>query len=175
MDKPVVKKKGNDPFAEYSFSQPEEKQPPDSIQETAKPEAPAKAEPAKAETSKISIPISARLPAKVGEGEQVVGVNPLTQKPIIKSVEKKPFIKLVQEKKEDETEKMAEDLTQPDLTVAEMRKKQVQDITPVSNTPSEHPRELSRKDAADLARKIYEEKEKNQPWHRQLRKRLGLR
>lgn len=175
MDKPVVKKKGNDPFAEYSFAQQEEKQPSPSALVHAKAEATSVQETPKPEPSKIVIPAPVHLPVKVGEDERVVGVNHLTQKPIIKSVEKKPFVKLVQEKKEDETERMAEELTQQDSTVAEMRKKQLQDIIPVSNRPSLEPRELSRKDAVDLARKIYEEKEAHKPWHHHLRKSLGLR
>ncbi len=175
MDKPVVKKKGNDPFAEYSFVQPEEKPPSASTPIHAKTETLSVQETPKPEASKIVIPTPSRLPAKVGEDERVVGVNHLTQKPIIKSVEKKPFVKMVNEKKEDEAERMAEELTRPDSTVAEMRKKQLQDIIPVSNSPSGQPRELSREQAADLARKIYEEKEQHKPWHHQLRKSLGLR
>ncbi|MEM4255481.1 MAG: hypothetical protein QXR53_04115 [Candidatus Norongarragalinales archaeon] len=134
MNKPVVKKKGDDGFAEVSFSE------------------------------------SARALEGKGE-EQVVGTNPLTQKPIIKSVEKKPFVKAIFEKPESEEELIAQD-----ITVAELRKRQLHDITPVSNAPqAEEKRELSKEEAADLARKIWEEKDKKKSWHHKLMGRFGFK
>lgn len=135
MNKPVIKKKSQDGFAEVSFSESaSSEKPPENLAEEKK--------------------------------EAVVGTNPLTQKPIIKSIEKKPQIKGIVEKEDDE-ERLVND-----LSVAELRRKQVQDITPISNAPSEEQRELS---PADLAKKIWEEKEKKKSWHHKLMGRFGFR
>ncbi|GEM_PF-5618822 len=139
MNKPVVKKKTDDGFAEVSFS-----------------------ESASGSDEAHQTPAHPTPPVK---SEEVVGLNPLTQKPIIKKIEKKPSIRGVIEK--DEGERLVQD-----LTVAEMRKKQLQDITPVSNEPSQEQRQLS---PADLARRIWEEKEKKKAWHQKLMGRFGFR
>lgn len=140
MNKPVVKKR-KDGFSEVSFSDPEagEKTEPEPKQE---------------------------MDGAVPSQEEIVGKNPLTQKPIIRKVERKPSIRGIIEKKDDE-ERFADD-----LTVSEMRRKQVRDITPVSNEPSQEQRQLS---PAELAQKIWEEKEKKKTWHKKLMGRLGFR
>ena len=148
MNKPVVKKKGSDGFAEVSFADA----------------AVAKVENAEPEPS---------FEPPKGKEEQVVGLNHLTQKPIIKSIERKPVVRGVIEKKPDADEKKdEEELIAHDVTVSELRKKQLQDIIPVSNEPAREGRELS---PADLARRIWEEKEKTKAWHTKLMGRFGFK
>ncbi len=146
MNKPVVKKKGSDGFAEVSFS------------ETAQAQ-----EEKGGETPSL----------EQGKEDKIVGVNPLTQKPIIKSIERKPMIRGVIDQKPDaDGAKDEEELIAHDVTVSELRKKQLQDITPVSNEPAKEGRELS---PADLARRIWEEKEKKKAWHTKLMGRFGFK
>ena len=160
----VVKKKHDGLFSEFSFSQDP------SVSEK-------KVEPA--EKPKVLEPVSEE-PVKE---EQIIGVNPLTQKPIIKHIEKKPFIRGVIEPqprfeppKEEPQE--AEAFVR-DVSIDELRKRHLQDITPVSNEPLPKPaerpfepvakppvRELSHDEAMDKARKIWEDKEKQKPWHK---------
>ena len=158
----VVKKKHDGLFSEFSFSHDapdsEKKEGPDE-----KPPVHVFEEPVKE--------------------EQVVGINLLTQKPIIKHIEKKPFIRGVIEPqprfeppKEEPQE--AEAFVR-DVSIDELRKRHLQDITPVSNEPLPKPaerpfepvakppvRELSHDEAMDKARKIWEDKEKQKPWHK---------
>lgn len=190
MDKPVVKKKSDDPFAEVSFSQqpdPLDSAESDSDSEPAskpdsKPEPKSESEPP-ATITPASTPAVVNRPKAIpaaqpqlGEGEKVVGVNALTQKPIIKSIEKKPLIvKSTVVSRESEEDVIVQDLV-PESASNELRKRSVRDITPVSNAPSSfRQRELSKDEAVALARKIYEEKESTKPWHRKVLKSLGFR
>lgn len=159
----VVKKKHDDLFSEFSFSQSEGDKMPESVK---KP--------------------SDQPSEKDGTEDLVVGVNPLTQKPIIKHIEKKPFIRGViepQPRVEPPKEEHAEsEAFARDVGVDELRKKHLQDITPVSNEPLPKPverpferqvekppvRELSHDEAMVRARRIWEEKEKSKPWHKKV-------
>ena len=102
-----------------------------------------------------------------------MGVNPLTQKPIIKSIERKPVVRGIFDKKPEagETQDEAE-LIAKDVTVSELRQRQLRDITPVSNEPAREERELS---PAELAKRIWEEKEKKKAWHTKLMGRFGFK
>jgi len=115
VNKPVVKKKGSDGFSEVSFSETAQAQDENAAEE--RPE---------------------------GKDDEIVGVNPLTQKPIIKSIERKPVVRGIFDKKPEagETQDEAE-LIAKDVTVSELRQRQLRDITPVSNEPAREERELS--------------------------------
>ncbi|MBS3070513.1 hypothetical protein J4220_03335 [Candidatus Micrarchaeota archaeon] len=144
MNKPVVKKKGSDGFSEVSFSETAQAQDENAAEE--RPE---------------------------GKDDEIVGVNPLTQKPIIKSIERKPVVRGIFDKKPEagETQDEAE-LIAKDVTVSELRQRQLRDITPVSNEPAREERELS---PAELAKRIWEEKEKKKAWHTKLMGRFGFK
>src|SRR3989338_3887654 len=106
--KMIVKKKEGEPFAEISFSHGEAQ----SEREEGKNEsegpkiqdAPKKEEPKK--TERPHVHKTQPRDSHAGEAytaseiEKVVGVNPLTQKPIIKGVEKKPLVKKIVERRE---------------------------------------------------------------------------
>ena len=192
----VVKKKDGDPFAEISFSHSEGRETDSKpiIEEKKSEPVPEhhaehrpehRAEHNESAPEKENPRVSAEK-ADVKKGEEMVGVNLLTQKPIIKGVKRKPVIRSVSEgsahpQKQsadsrgldwvaaDEEEEMARD-----LTVAELRRRQLQDITPVSNAPSERKREASRREAVELAHKIWNEREERKPLHHKLLRRLGF-
>ncbi|MFH1056300.1 MAG: hypothetical protein V1717_00670 [Candidatus Micrarchaeota archaeon] len=158
VSKIVVKKKGGEPFSEFSFS----------------------------ETSEAQVEKEEETGAQTVEKrvEGIVGVNPLTQKPIIREIKKKPVIRGVidkteEEKKEgrgEENELIRDLVGASDVVSQELRRKQLWDIAPVSNEPAvEKRREMSREEAASLARRIWRDQEEKKPFHHRLFRRLGLR
>lgn len=156
MSKPL-KKKVDDSFSEFYFEPPEGEKP---------PEAPKTPEP----TSITGRPPVQFKPPEAPK-EQTVGVNPLTQKPIIKGIEKKPFINDIKEtpivQQKPISELTEDDFKEEEAIVNELQQRAAKDITPVSNSPEVKPRELNREltreEAAAKAREIWEEKEKKKP------------
>ena len=194
----VVRKREGDPFAEISFShsdaqetESESKSGTDSkpvLEEKKRGPAPEHHAEHKEGAHENEKPRVKAEKVEEKKGEEIVGVNLLTQKPIIRGVKKKPVIRSVSEASPHPQKQSAEnrehnvnaaseeDEMACDLTVRELRARQLRDITPVSNAPdARKPHEASRSDASDLARRIWLEREERKPLHRKLMRRLGFR
>ena len=176
----IVKKREGEPFAEISFTHGEEETRQTNIEAPIAPNtiAEKKEDPHPGESYTAS-----EAKAQLGKDETVVGINRLTQKPIIRGIKKKPVIKNVAEKSTDvqtgpmllteEEEQMAQD-----IAAQELRRRDLRDIQPVSNSPEAKPRKVGhgeREEAAALARRIWAENEEKKPLHRKVLRHLGLR